>query len=299
MNHLDSHLDDGLVHAWLDGEVDEAQDLRVQDHLESCSECAERLDLAARDRAAASELIEQLAPPVRLVEVVGHSAAETNPEDGHASPAGQARNAWLRPLAWAASMVLAMALGWFAHEPSPVVDAARPLAQEPVQAEQLATLDDAVATERRQESADDAAPEAALQAAPIRESSARSAPGGAASVRAAPRRSEAASISPTSVAAWLGREPILPSRSELLAARLLPATALTEGIGDGPIVELDLRLSDGRILRLWQQRLGQGIAAAGNAAEGRAAVIIDGVLVVAEGESAAQVLAALSALESR
>jgi len=131
----------------------------------------------------------------------------------------------------------------------------------------------------------------------LQESAAAAAPGAA--MRAAAPRTEAVSIPASSVASWLGREPLQPSRSELLAARLLPAGALREGVGGAPIVELDLRLPDGRVLRLWQQRVGPGMAAASDAEAGRAAAVIGGLLVVAEGEAAAQTLASLSALDSR
>ena len=35
-----SHVDEGMIHAWLDGELDEAQDARIRAHIGRCGACA-------------------------------------------------------------------------------------------------------------------------------------------------------------------------------------------------------------------------------------------------------------------
>lgn len=88
-----SHLDEGVLHAVLDGEIP-ARDLAdIRKHLTDCQECQDRFAEAREFRDEALGMIERLDP------------APT------ATPApGQPR--WRIPLAWAATIVGALGLGY-------------------------------------------------------------------------------------------------------------------------------------------------------------------------------------------
>ena len=94
------HLDEGTLHALVDGEVDSEELGAIQAHLETCADCRVRLDEA---RAMAGEA-EQL---VEAIEVPGPGR-----QDG--TTAGRQRpKRWpVRELAWAASIVVAAGLGY-------------------------------------------------------------------------------------------------------------------------------------------------------------------------------------------
>ncbi len=123
-----SHIDDGLLHAYLDGALhaeDPAEAERVERHLAVCDDCRARLETAQRLRMEADLLLEA-ATPAELdmppFEVIAARAASTD-----TSPNGDAgantrianrrrRLNVTRTLAWAASIVLALGMGWWARE---------------------------------------------------------------------------------------------------------------------------------------------------------------------------------------
>ncbi len=118
-----SHVDDGTLHAYLDGELTPVEIEQLESHLAGCAGCRARLD-------EARALIERAA---RLLGVA------VPPGPGRPAPPlhqlRQPRPAWRRlrvPLAWAATIVLALGLGWYGGSlrTTPTLDAARePVAQ--------------------------------------------------------------------------------------------------------------------------------------------------------------------------
>ena len=117
------HVTDGELHAFLDGSLDLLPDGRgaeVRDHISSCSVCQERLQDEEAVRAQAQNLLnspsvpevslpsfEELreraaAPPLRLQDPGDEEAATTRYR-------GPLRG---MPLAWAATIVLALGVGW-------------------------------------------------------------------------------------------------------------------------------------------------------------------------------------------
>ncbi len=112
------HVDEGLLHAWLDGEraaLGPARAEEVRRHLDGCAECRTRLGEARelRDRADA------------LLRGGGPVGVEVPPFE---SLAGRvpARRSRTRMLAWAASLVLALGAGWLARgAPDPGEPSAR------------------------------------------------------------------------------------------------------------------------------------------------------------------------------
>jgi hypothetical protein len=137
-----SHVDDGKLNALLDGELEGAEATAVQAHIAGCAECAKRLEEAKRFLAGAADLLGALempkpvataeAPPRRVTKTAKEVALEV---DGatHQSPAIGAEppeRLWRRAtrsqperrafdytsLAWAATIVLAIGVGYLANE---------------------------------------------------------------------------------------------------------------------------------------------------------------------------------------
>jgi hypothetical protein len=105
-----SHVDEGTLHAYLDGALEEYPALearRVRDHLDACATCRERLmaergirDEAASILALATPHVE--APTLEELRAYARAAATRRPLVGR-------RMQWL---GWAASLVLALGAGW-------------------------------------------------------------------------------------------------------------------------------------------------------------------------------------------
>jgi hypothetical protein len=137
-----THVDDGTLNALLDGELDGAEAAAAQAHIAGCAECAKRLDEAKRFLAGAADLLGALempgpaampeAPPRRVTKTAKEVALEV---DGatHQSPAVGAEppeRLWRRAprsqperrpfdytsLAWAATIVLAIGVGYLGNE---------------------------------------------------------------------------------------------------------------------------------------------------------------------------------------
>lgn len=126
-----SHLDEGTIHALLDGEVAAAEAAGLRHHLARCPECQARLNEARGFRDEAFGLIQSLddadrSEPVLMVAETGgryeHAALAASIDGagpGVPRPAGtdvrpirSALPGWVRPVAWAATLVLAVGLGY-------------------------------------------------------------------------------------------------------------------------------------------------------------------------------------------
>jgi hypothetical protein len=106
------HLDDALIAEWVDGAVppESQQHAAIAAHVERCDECRARVD---EERALAGhvrQLLGVAAPPERVppFEQVLHRAGTT------ARPAPSSGFPWRR-LAWAATLVVAGGVGWYAR----------------------------------------------------------------------------------------------------------------------------------------------------------------------------------------
>jgi hypothetical protein len=113
------HVDDGLLNAWLDGELHDAGERGVVErHLAGCASCRGRLESERRVRQRAGELLSETsaAPPagVPFSELVARASAGAPPAGRPAR--GGRRGRWWVPASWAASVLLALALGWNARE---------------------------------------------------------------------------------------------------------------------------------------------------------------------------------------
>jgi anti-sigma factor RsiW len=98
-----SHVDDGMLHAYLDGELSPVERERMDQHLAACDACRARLDEERELVARAGRLLGLAAPPDRAAPPL-HELRRPR------------RGGGLRlPLAWAATVTLAIGLGWFAR----------------------------------------------------------------------------------------------------------------------------------------------------------------------------------------
>ena len=95
------HLDEGTLHALLDGEIPSAELPPIQAHLGACAECRARL----------AEEQELLAESDRLIEVLEPPGAAPAVAPVRKVP----RRVWPTRLAWAATLVLAAGLGYSAR----------------------------------------------------------------------------------------------------------------------------------------------------------------------------------------
>lgn len=121
-----SHVADGALHAYLDGACDERERREIETHLEACQDCRARLDEAAALSRHASELLSELEPLSPRApawrEIEARAAARSR---------GGTRRSRLKPLAWAASIVIAFGLGWMSQ---PLLFVARDAAYAPASA---------------------------------------------------------------------------------------------------------------------------------------------------------------------
>ena len=99
-----SHVDDGILHGYLDGELSPAEAREVDAHLAHCPDCRRRLDEERALIARAAELLALATPPDR--ELPPFRAGDAKPP---------ARLWWQvrLPLAWAATVALALGIGTY------------------------------------------------------------------------------------------------------------------------------------------------------------------------------------------
>ncbi len=122
------HVDDGTIHAWLDREVtDPAEAVRIEEHLRECAECRARLDEARAILEQSESLLAMAAPAgdppaFDMVASRAYGQASVSALDG-AGPAsvssgrgGRGSRRWMIPAGWAASVALAVAIGWTARD---------------------------------------------------------------------------------------------------------------------------------------------------------------------------------------
>ena len=101
-----SHADDGTLHAYLDGELSALEAVRLEAHLSECADCRRRLGEERGLVTRAGELLAAAVPPER--------AAPPLHQLRHPRPGRRARF----PLAWAATLVLTVAVAWFVRLPN-------------------------------------------------------------------------------------------------------------------------------------------------------------------------------------
>jgi hypothetical protein len=120
------HLDEGLLNALLDHELDETERLAAEGHLAACGDCRRLLDEVKALATEADRLVATVElPPARAAAAGGPPLDPASPSVGteaqltteKALGARRPRTAprW-RSIAWAASVVLAAGLGWYVSD---------------------------------------------------------------------------------------------------------------------------------------------------------------------------------------
>ena len=112
-----SHVDDGTLHAYLDGELPPVERARLEGHVAECAACRNRLEEERALIERAIGLLGLAQPPER--------AAPPPPLHQLRRPSVVWR---LRvPVAWAATVVLALGLGYYAGDRAPMSPAPEPV----------------------------------------------------------------------------------------------------------------------------------------------------------------------------
>jgi hypothetical protein len=109
------HLEDGFLHEIADGEVPSEELVAVRQHLDGCESCRARLDQARLEAETARELVELIDVPALAEFGAVMDAPLARMTTGPARAAEPPRRKsmhWVRPLAWAASLVLAAGIGY-------------------------------------------------------------------------------------------------------------------------------------------------------------------------------------------
>lgn len=108
-----SHLEEGVLHAMLDGEVASTDLKTIQVHLNGCPACTAKFDEARRLRDEAFGMITALdGVPAGLAMAAASFAAPAPAPLTHEPSRRKRVRAWAPPAAWAATIVAALGLGW-------------------------------------------------------------------------------------------------------------------------------------------------------------------------------------------
>ena len=103
------HVDDALLIAYADDALDAADRQVVDEHLAECAECRARVEEERALARRAGAVLSAVAPAVHPVPPFDEVLRRRN------RSSGARRRAWM-PLAWAASLVVAIGAGWMANE---------------------------------------------------------------------------------------------------------------------------------------------------------------------------------------
>lgn len=110
-----SHLDDGMLHALLDGEIPSNELTEVQAHLAACAECRTRLEQERVFATVALDLVQMIEVPEEAPTMAA-APVQAAASLGGSTPHARARRInWARGFAWAASVIGAVGLGYEAR----------------------------------------------------------------------------------------------------------------------------------------------------------------------------------------
>lgn len=105
-----SHVDEGALHAYLDGALDEypaGEAQKIREHLDVCHECAGRLEAERALRHDAHAMLGLASPTIELP-----SLEELRAYVQRTRPAPSRMTVRVTRLSWAASVLLALGVGW-------------------------------------------------------------------------------------------------------------------------------------------------------------------------------------------
>jgi hypothetical protein len=102
------HIPEDELHAYLDQALSRSQCVEIESHLASCSACQAQRDRIAALRDRTTALLAVLAPPVSLPPSIETIRTRAGVLQGR-------RHRMVRYGSWAASVLVALGLGWTAH----------------------------------------------------------------------------------------------------------------------------------------------------------------------------------------
>ncbi|HEY2823904.1 MAG TPA: zf-HC2 domain-containing protein, partial [Gemmatimonadales bacterium] len=106
------HVDEGQLAAYADGALDTRERAQVDEHLATCAECRSGLEPARTLATQASAILAGAGPRVgdlQSFDTVAERARRT-----------RRMRSWVRPAVWAATLVMAVGLGWYGRTLAPV-----------------------------------------------------------------------------------------------------------------------------------------------------------------------------------
>jgi hypothetical protein len=113
-----SHVDEGLLNAYIDGalETGTPERVEIETHLAACADCRVRLEDVLRTKNVAARALDSVAPgPIDMPPWDDIVAAHSSRSGAAGAPqSARARKPFI-PLAWAASLFLALGAGWMAR----------------------------------------------------------------------------------------------------------------------------------------------------------------------------------------
>ncbi|HUF69783.1 MAG TPA: zf-HC2 domain-containing protein [Longimicrobiales bacterium] len=118
-----SHVDEGTIHAWLDGAFapDDPARTRIEQHLADCEACRAAVETERRVMERAADVLGQVAPDAVRVEPFERILAARRARDAqHAGQPARTGHGFRIPMALAATLVLAIGATWFARQLMPV-----------------------------------------------------------------------------------------------------------------------------------------------------------------------------------
>ncbi len=108
-----SHVDDVQLHGYVDGELEPDEVRLVEAHVDSCDACRSRVLEEQRVRERAAAILADAVPPPMTPPSFDKVRTQA---DAARSGRKVRRLTALRPLAWAATIIMAVAVGWFVRD---------------------------------------------------------------------------------------------------------------------------------------------------------------------------------------
>ena len=184
------HIPEDELHAYLDQALSRSQCVEIESHLASCSACQSQRDRIAALRDRTTAMLAVLAPPVSLPPGIETIRARAGVLQGR-------RHRLVRVGSWAASVIVALGLGWTAHVWTGRERAAEPGSQEAVVVQEAAAAQSSSTPDTSARSSSPSPRQTAPGAPNIRPASANRAAGGEQPALTDSIRSPAQLVSPT------------------------------------------------------------------------------------------------------
>jgi len=259
------HVDEGLLHSYVDGAVSAGERERLAAHFSACPDCRARLQEARALASRASELLAHATPP-----------GVEPPDYARVRRRARGPRPWRVPVTWAASVAAAFAIGWYVQQQrgarqalDSVTDAPRVSSRAPGSPANAAPASPPARPPAAQaapsRSAGARAPRAVPVQPPVAEGAARVAPLAEPMAAAAPERRDGAPALPLDTASArsiLGRDPAVLADRPVLTVTHMP------GQGEnGAVIVIEQELEAGTVIRLYERQLPAGAGEAVPAAQ--------------------------------